>query len=334
MSGFKKRRLKKALLHLPGFRASISFLTREIPRIFLYHRFAAVPQQNQGAVDVESFRWQLRQLSRKWQVVSFAKYLQFRKEGKIPPYLVVLTIDDGYRDFYDIAYPELKRHNMPATFFITTDFIDGKIWLWPDRIRYTLENSTMANVDFPIGSSTIIIRTETKKSRGEAWDLLVDYCIHVDDQEKWRTIARLESLLQVTLPQKTPEAYRAASWDQLREMADNGIEIGAHTITHPILSRISRDRVDEEVSGSRRIIEEKLGREVVSFCYPNSRPADIKPGVVEAVEKAGYKGAVHEFGPDFSDLFRIPRLGVFNDKVDFLWKLCGMETCMMLWKRS
>ena len=182
---------------------------------------------------------------------------------------------------------------------------------------------------FPVGSSAIVLQTKTEKSRGEAWDLLVDYCIHVDDQKKWRTIERLESVLQVTVPKATPEAYSAASWEQLREMANNGIEIGAHTMTHPILSRISLDCVEEEVVGSKRIIAEKLGCNVESFCYPNSRLADINPGVVEAVKKAGYKGAVYEFGPDYSDLFRIPRMGASNIKVDFLWKLCGIETLVL-----
>lgn len=101
----------------------------------------------------------------------------------MPFYIVVLTIDDGYTDFYDIAFPELKRRSRAATFFVTTDFADCKIWLWPDRIRFTLEHAKVTRIDFPIGPSYIHIDTKTENSRDKAWNLLVDYCVHVDDQE-------------------------------------------------------------------------------------------------------------------------------------------------------
>jgi peptidoglycan/xylan/chitin deacetylase (PgdA/CDA1 family) len=109
-------------------------------------------------------------------------------------------------------------------------------------------------------------------------------------------------------------------------MNEQGIEIGSHTLNHPILSKVRDERrLREEIVESREAIEERIRDRVATFCYPNGKPGDFDEKVVTVVKEAGYDGAVVTAGVFSQDLFRIPRIGVISDKTDFLWKACGLE---------
>ena len=108
---------------------------------------------------------------------------------------------------------------------------------------------------------------------------------------------------------ETPTAeYGAATWPQLREMADAGIEIGDHTWSHPLLPRCSASHLEREIGGSKAILEERLGLAVRSFAYPHGGCNDA---VREVVRRAGYENAVigtNWQSLDWRDDFAIPRL--------------------------
>jgi peptidoglycan/xylan/chitin deacetylase (PgdA/CDA1 family) len=79
----------------------------------------------------------------------------------------------------------------------------------------------------------------------------------------------------------------------LRELAADGVEIGCHTDTHPILSRLhDGEQRDREIAGAKEVIERRLGFAVKHFCYPNGTPADIDDAAVASVRKAGFASSV------------------------------------------
>jgi peptidoglycan/xylan/chitin deacetylase (PgdA/CDA1 family) len=238
---------------------------------------------------------------------------------------VVLTIDDGYRDMYLYAYPELRKRNMNATFFVTTRFIEGELWLWPDRLEYALNRTTQQKVTISIDEKSYEYDLSDDAQKQDAWKLCSDYCIGISDHNRLDFINNLEQMLAVESPCSPLQEYAASGWNEICEMHNNGIEIGSHTCNHPILSKIDPALLDREILISKQIIEQQLGSSISSFCYPNSAPGDINDAVVNAVERAGFGAAV--FGTDLAkwELFRIPRIGVTNDRNDFLWKLFGLE---------
>lgn len=281
-------------------------------------------------MDAETFEWQLKQLEKKWNVITLGEYIQKRRmKAKLPPYMVILTIDDGYADFYKVAHPRLKEHGLPATFFPTVNFVDKKIWLWPDRLRYALDHSSRKDFSIKLAGETFHYNLSNTGERNRAWRQIARFCLTVDNKIKWALILQIEKDLNVQLPSIPPPEYAAVTWEQLCEMSEDGIEIGSHTINHPILSRIEKKELIEELKTSKKILEEKLGIKITSFCYPNSRPEDINKLVVEQAQKAGYAGAVHGFGVNFENLYLIPRMGAGKDKIDFLWKLCGMRNLIL-----
>lgn len=325
-----KYKLKKIILRHKTFHWFFLNATRSLPRIFMYHRFSKGSEKIEHRTDKDTFEWQVSAIKKRWKVLSLSSFDDAIIGGKKLKRCAVITIDDGYRDFYDFALPILKEKDITATFFVTVNFVDRKIWLWHDIIKYMLQNSQTDTKEFICNDFQSVLNVGSEDALQETWQTLSDYCVDHTDDKKWVLIDKLSRATGVSLPDQPTREYDAVTWDQIKDMADVGIEIGSHTMNHPILSQIGTRDILLEISESKRRIEEKLEQPIQSFCYPNGRTKDITAEVVDAVKSAGYKCAV--LGPqrDFAnytniDHFRIPRIGLTNDKDDFLWKMIGGE---------
>jgi peptidoglycan/xylan/chitin deacetylase (PgdA/CDA1 family) len=325
-----KGRVKGILSRIPVVQGMASIIMRSKPRILFYHRFSESPDPEPTVVDAATFDWQVRHIQRNYHVITLGEYIRaVREKAKVPRSTVILTVDDGYRDFYEIAYPILRQHGVPATFFVTVNFIEKKIWLWPDILRFALENTREKIISFPFEGTSFEVPTGDPETIRREWGSLSDACIRLDDDKKWALIRELLAAARIDLPREPIAKYAPVTWEHVREMNEQGIEIGSHTLNHPILSKVRDERrLREEIVGSREAIEERIGDRVATFCYPNGKPGDIDERVVTVVKEARYDGAVVTAGVFSQDLFRIPRIGVSSDRTDFLWKSCGMENLL------
>jgi peptidoglycan/xylan/chitin deacetylase (PgdA/CDA1 family) len=132
------------------------------------------------------------------------------------------------------------------------------------------------------------------------------------DRRAW--LEQLSEELGIQVPYEAPPEYEPLQWDEVREAAAGGMEFGAHTRTHPILSMMAGDReLSLEIAGSKRRIEEQLGRAVDHFCYPNGSSRDFTAAAVQAVRAAGFRTATTTVPGTISlsaELLRLPRIGV------------------------
>ena len=116
------------------------------------------------------------------------------------------------------------------------------------------------------------------------------------------------------MPEEIPAAYAPLEWAELKKMAEQGLDVGAHTRTHPILSRLaSPEQKREEIAGSKREIENEIGMPVRNFCYPNGMVTDFDLDCVHAVEAAGFASAVtavRGLNARDGDRWRLRRIGV------------------------
>lgn len=302
-------------------------ITKDInPRVLVYHRFCNSNDPDEHKIDSNTFEWQINTISRYFDVLSLSEIIELKKNNqKIPARTVALTIDDGYKDFHEHAYPLLKKKKMKATFFVTVNFINQKTWLWPDRLKYAINNTQIDIIDFYFNGRIFSLSFTDSVQKFKIWNELSNYCISVNDNIKWELIHSLEKELCVDVPNHIPYEYEPVTWSDLKEMSENGIEIGSHTLNHPILSKIKYSNLFEEIHTSKTEIESRLHKKVVSFCYPNSAPGDIDDVVINHVKSAGYGGAVFGTLPGSKDIFQIPRIGIERNKTNFLWKLSGME---------
>lgn len=307
---------------LGGYRLVNGALKRS-PRIFMYHRFAERPAPRKLVLD--AFEAQLRVLAREFNTMTMAELVRHvRANGEAPPHAAVITVDDGHRDFFDLAVPLLKRYGVKATLFATTRFVAGDFWLWPDRLEYALFHSKERTLDLDGGDRWTL---GDESARWHAWDALVDRCTRLPDDAKDVLIARTIDALNVDVPEAPAPAYSALTVEELRRLASDGFEIGAHTRTHPILSRLPALTLADEIDGAKRDLEAWLQTEVVSFCYPNGASADFNDTVKRRVAAAGFDSAVAAyFRHDvLADLYEIKRLSCGNDQFQFQRNAYGVE---------
>jgi len=237
-----------------------------------------------------------------------------RGAKRAPRGTVAITVDDGYRDFYLHAYPVLKLYGIPATVYLATDFIDGAMWPWWDRISYAFLRTPLTAVDLPINGGTMQCRFSRDGSRAVEAERVMEAMKTVPNAHRLELMARLPELLRVDIPSTAPAGSQPLSWDEIREMAGNGISFGGHTKSHPILSMLETcEQVQDEIEGCRDRLAQELGRPPLHFAYPNGRRQDVTESVREAVARAGFVTAVTTesgFNDTGADLFQIRRISM------------------------
>jgi peptidoglycan/xylan/chitin deacetylase (PgdA/CDA1 family) len=282
------------------------WMKRKHLRILMYHRFP----------DAAGLERQCRHLAKCYRVISLSEAAEALRAGReLAANSLVVTVDDGYRDVYEIAWPIFIAYRIPAMVYVVTGFLSGELWLWTDQVRYAFENARRNEVRIEMpGSEAWQFALQSNEERQAAGWKVVEALKLVSNEERLRAVGRLPELLEVKIPDEPPRGCEPLRWSEVREMAQGGIEFGAHTRRHPVLSRVSSAaELAEEIAGSKRCLEETLRAPVRHFCYPNGARRDISAEAVEMVQQAGYETAVTTEaganGPG-DDLLRLRRIGV------------------------
>lgn len=227
-------------------------------------------------------------LSRWFNVISLSDLIQgLRGEKKLPEFAALITFDDGYLDNYATAYPILKEYNFPAVIFLTSGHIDTDAPFFWDLAAYCFFHTSKDHVMFPNKEERSWEDGNQKNLVTTAW---VESMKALTNTEKQKWVGELPDQLHVSIP-KNYFRNLMMNWGQIREMSNNRIEFGGHTITHPILTSISLDQAHTEISGSKFRIEEETGQPVYSFAYPNGMKNDLNPAIEALVNQAGYQTA-------------------------------------------
>jgi peptidoglycan/xylan/chitin deacetylase (PgdA/CDA1 family) len=273
----------QALFHYAGGTWWIRNHFRHAIRILMYHRFFQPSQ----------FEAQCAHLRKHYHPVSLTQAAECLREGKaVPDRLVVVTVDDGYRDFLENAFPVLNRYEIPATVFLTTDLPDCNGWLWVDQVVYCVLRARVREIALNICKPERWM-LDTEERRGQAAVSIKEAMKRIPNDDRLEWLEKLPRLLDVALPARPPESHAPLQWEDVRTLAAQGVEFGAHTRTHPILSRLSTiEQVEMEIGGSKRRIEQEAGIEVRHFCYPNGTREDFTQQTVEVVKASGFVTAV------------------------------------------
>jgi peptidoglycan/xylan/chitin deacetylase (PgdA/CDA1 family) len=311
-----------AALHHAGGLAAVRWINSRRLRILMYHRFS----------DRAALARQCAHIRRHYHPVSMAAVSEWLDGLRsLPPYAVAVTVDDGYGDFQEAGYPVFAEYGIPATVFLATDFLDGKSWLWFDRVLYAFRNAKVSEVSVEMPSGDALgFKLDSEASRRAAGQQLADLAVALSPADRRDLVGALPRLLKAEMPEQAPAEYRPLSWDAVRLLAASGVEFGAHTKTHPILSALTdADELREEIAGSKARIESQLDRPVLHFCYPNGKMLDIGPAAVETVRAAGMRTAVTaEPGLNrvHQDAFLLHRIGAdpSHPEMYFARRLAGL----------
>jgi peptidoglycan/xylan/chitin deacetylase (PgdA/CDA1 family) len=292
--------------------------------ILTYHRFSANGYGEHTSA--AAFNEQLAYLKAHYHVVPLSRIVEHLSvNGSLPPGMAAITIDDGYSDSYEIAYPLLKRYGVPATIFLVTDFVERYAWMWTDKTRYITTQASAQRLAITIDGDQLRFELDDHGSRVAAAERINAALKRLSEEMKEETIKELASLLDVIIPATPPDDFSAVSWEEVHEMARNGIEFGSHTLTHPILTNVGDEQLRQELTESRTHIEAVLRRRVEQFCYPNG---DYNEKVASEVARAGYGSAVTtvsglvEAG---DEPFTLRRIHTEYDLPHFLQSTSGFE---------
>ena len=288
--------------------------TRSKFRIVTYHRFAPhfFPQ------GPEILYEQCRFLKQSFEVLPLQEIARCLTSGaKIPDRALAVTIDDGYRDFLDYAFPVFQKTGIPATVFLITGFLDRKLWPWWNQVEYATLHSRKRLVELP----QQVFSLDDDARRRQTSSALCEWLVKIPNSGRLAFLKRIPELFEMEIPEEPPPQYAPMSWDEVRSLEQQGIEFGAHTETHPVLPSIEdRDQLRAEILVSKARVDAELGRPTRHFCYPNG---DLNEATLQIVKEAGFETAVTTragLNDSHTERYRLMRLGLDPDSAGLYFR--------------
>lgn len=253
--------------------------------ILIYHRVLSQADSLRASEPtVESFDWQMQLLKLYFQPLSLSEALRRLNDGSLPKNAVCVTFDDGYADNATLALPILKKHGIPATIFVSTGFLDGGR-MWNDTVIEAVR------VNDQLDLTAVDLGVFELSSEDQKLQALVELLKSIKYQPLEKRVDIL-TCIESQVSDRLPSDLMMTS-DQVRWVASEGIEIGAHTINHPILTELELDQARYEILEGKRQLEGILGKSVQWFAYPNGkRGIDYDVTHRALIEELGFEGAV------------------------------------------
>lgn len=298
------------LCHYSGIDAPLR--RRQAPGlvILMFHRFQDQPDPHPITVSPRTFRRMADWCRAKEMLVSLDEGLRALEAGS-PGIRYAITVDDGYHDNL-LALAGLGAP-VPATVYVTTGHIGGDT-LWPYALSDAIAHSPHAAVTTPLlGPATV--RLDSSTARQEALEKLVAELKAVPYVQFDACLAEVLAALEANVPPRTGDML---SWDDVRRLHRWGVDIGAHTVHHPILANADDRTAAAEIVGSRDRIAAELGEAPRHFAYPNGGPTDFRlDRDVATVADAGFVCAVttsEGINRADTDRFRLLRFNAHEER--------------------
>ncbi len=258
----------------------------------MYHRVTRQSDVFFPCIEAKTFEAQIAYVKRHYPIITiedFTAWLAGRRE--LPRRSVLITIDDGYEETLTVAEPILRRLEAPAVLFLATGCIGTGERLWTDELAAWLKATGRVHCEIDVNGHRTQWHLGSAAARLACLSSLKQWLKELPDEDRRQAMRELAKYLRVdgSHPASIPPML---TWDQVKALRHHGwITMGAHSRSHPILSRVSRQVAWHEIRGSREDIEERLGEPVTSFCYPNGRPGDFTEETEALVREAGYSTA-------------------------------------------
>lgn len=306
-----------ALLCAAGAPAVLRRLRRGRLTIIMFHGIEIEPASPScwHVLDLDTYRRQLNYVRKHFTVLPLEEALERLYAGTLPKHAAALTFDDGTQNLLTHAAPVLRELGLPAAVFLATGPMGTNETLWPDRLWLAFAHTTAVTADLGmIGLGSFPLRSPAE--RAHAYAVAVDRFKDLSDDDR---MTLLESLVAEMAPDVDSETgpFRLLSWEEARTLVnDSPVRIYPHTVTHPILSRCSDEKVEREITESCRAVEQRTEGRPKVFAYPNGRAQDFDDRAKDVLRRRGVRWALATttgIANRDSDPLALPRIGVGND---------------------
>lgn len=274
--------------------------------VFIFHRVLPTPDSLfPDEPDARRFNELMTWIGSWFNVLPLDQAIDKLAQQSLPERAASITFDDGYADNHAIALPILKKYGLPATFFIATGFLNGGR-MWNDTIIESIRSSPLSTLDLsPMQLGIHPISSLPEKQ--EAIHSLIQQIKYQSIQKRLALTSEIANLAQAT-----PPTDLMMTTEEVVQLRQAGMQIGAHTVSHPILAKTDLAEARHEIHGSKRFLEETLGEPVRLFAYPNGKPdVDYLTEHVALVRDLGFDAAVSTASGSASvknaDFHQLPR---------------------------
>lgn len=307
--------LKRVLFHCGFFHLLRVFFPNKRVALLRYHAVIA-PEKNFYtslgiSVSEEEFERHVRYFAKRYRILSLDQVIDaFIARKPLPRNAVVFTFDDGYADNF-IAARILKKYGGSGTFYLTTNCIDRKEALWLVEVNYLIHRTRKSSMRLEALGKTQELSLSDSAAKQAAARTVIKI-IKSNNRAVRETVRR-----QLREQLAEPEAHALMSdimltWEQVRQMLADGMVIGAHTLSHLNLPNADPADALQEIAGSRKVLEERLGIPIRHFSVPNSGPyAYYNAAVKQMVQRSGFVSSVVSapgFAEAASDMLELRRV--------------------------
>lgn len=286
--------------------------------ILTYHRIRDIPDPVwPWDPDRQEFVAHMCVIKKYFNPLTISEAVEMIGRGELPDRAVCLTFDDGYADNYEVAYPILSDLGISATFFVATGYLDGGV-MWNDRVLETVRQIQPGNYDFgELGQVRFLKDSEKPEIASQLLKKMKYMPASIRD--------RLARKFSKEFGIQSSEEIMMSS-QMVREMHLGGMEIGAHTVSHPILAQLGPSEARQEIQDSKLFLESLLDTPIMSFAYPNGKSGtDLTERDIKFVSESGYRASVTtDWGPvtPNSNRYALPRIGLYgNNSAKLLAKM-------------
>lgn len=262
-------------------------LARNKLSILIYHQvFAEKDAMRPSEPDLKTFMWQMQLISKHFTPLSISAALKHLENGTLPSNAICVTFDDGYVNNLEIAAPVLQQFDIPATVYIATGF-SGVENMFNDRVIDLVADETLLTLNLgAIEEQPIELNSMEKR---------IKVAHHVLAKIKYLPIEERKKLIDALYQENNAQEYpiRMMSVEQIKQLHKMGIEIGAHTVEHPILTVLNPAQQKEQIAKSKETLAVWLGEKITGFAYPNGKiTVDYDLTTKDIVEELGFDYAV------------------------------------------
>jgi peptidoglycan/xylan/chitin deacetylase (PgdA/CDA1 family) len=321
--------IKKSLYRLL-FLSGVWLLFRRAARhrigIVMYHGICESDIGIWTQIPLDKFAGQIKYFARAFTVISLQEALEIIKGDKpSPPHPLVITFDDGFMSNKTLAYPILKKYNLPATIFLTTSFIDKSPrfegLIKTDYILCLFRRTHLESLDLTDCGFGLISLGDLTQRTSEAYKVS-NALKRLSHESANRIIEIIAERLQAELCAQDFHIFASLEWNDVRSLYSDGLILfGAHTHTHEILTQLPPDKLDFELTEARNRIARELAVPARLFAYPNGTIDDFNE--VTGKILAGYFDCalttVQGLNSPGDDLYALKRIAIGNDTAE--WKL-------------
>jgi len=281
--GLAKKSIKTIISSPWGWRMSAPFRPQAITAL-MYHRINGLNAKFPG-ISVGRFREQMQWVRNNCTPIRCEEIIDAaRFAGRIRP-PVVITFDDGYRDYHDVAYPILREYKIPAAVFLATSFMDYGGLIWTEALHYALTITDKKSITLTfMGDRTFSLANALRRSLFFVETKLV--LKSISDINRQKSLAEVFEALGVRDPSHDLPR-EMLSWAEVRATMD-GTSFGGHTHTHPILSQLSATALAQEIQICRDRLLAETSITPSLFAYPNGRKQDFNEATKLALKRCGF----------------------------------------------